>query len=88
VKRNSRAGITLVELLVVLVVLAVVLAVNAFAVVGASRSDAAERGARERRLRAESIRSGRTVSDSGRLFLPDGRAFGPGLDLITGSVRQ
>ena len=84
-------GVTLVELLVVLVLLGVMAGVSAVAV-GSLRPPAGWRQAQElARTRAEAIRTGRaltvtTESSATVRFLPDGRAIGQGVDLLTGEV--
>ena len=84
----SSAGVTLVELLVVLVLLSLLLGVPGLArgALGAPRE-----AARPRALvaaRAEAIRTGRSVPvrvDSMVVqFFPDGRAVGQGVDPLTG----
>ena len=86
-------GVTLVELLVVIVILGLITGVSglAFASLRAPRESALARTARV--ARAEAIRTGRPVAfrlDSLHrrpfvLFLPDGRAVGPGVDPLTGA---
>ena len=89
-------GVTLVELLVVIVILALITGVSglAFASLRVPRESTLVRATRV--ARAEAIRTGRPVSlrlDSLRrhpsvLFLPDGRAVGPGADPLTGDYRR
>ncbi len=91
-------GVTLVELLVVIVILGVVFSTTglAFASLRAPRESAWVRELH--RAREEAIRTGRQVRAKqplppstalGRprppLFLPDGRALGPGVDPLTGA---
>lgn len=81
----TRHGVTLIELLVVLVLLGLIFTVSglALASLGAPRESA-----RVRELaaaRAQAIRSGRPVLAAPVLFLPDGRALGPGVDPLTGA---
>ncbi|HKV69637.1 MAG TPA: prepilin-type N-terminal cleavage/methylation domain-containing protein [Gemmatimonadales bacterium] len=84
-------GVTLVELLVVLVLLGLLFAVSglALASLGVPRDSARVRALEAARARA--IRSGVPVSlvesASSVLFLPDGRALGPGVDPLTGAPR-
>ena len=85
-------GVTLVELLVVIVIFGLITGVSglAFASLRVPRESALVATARV--ARAEAIRTGRPVAlrlESLRrrpviLFLPDGRAFGPGVDPLTG----
>jgi prepilin-type N-terminal cleavage/methylation domain-containing protein len=86
-------GTTLLELLVVMVVLGVCFGVAgaAFGSLRAPRGAARGLAAREARVRA--IRTGRPVRLPGEtlgarpaaLFLPDGRAIGPGFGPLTGA---
>jgi prepilin-type N-terminal cleavage/methylation domain-containing protein len=94
---RRRSGVTLVELLVVLTVLGLILGISGLALASlrAPREAALVRVLRE--ARTEAIRSGkpvRVVFDTlsaqppNRLtavFLPDGRAIGPGLDPLIGA---
>ncbi len=93
-----RAGVTLVELLVVLAILGLFFAITglSLATLRAPRELAHARALNEARVRA--IHSGRpmrvaldsltaassTAASPTALFLPDGRAIGPGLDPLTG----
>lgn len=84
------AGVTLVELLVVLVLLGMVFAVSGLALVslGAPRSSARMRTLEA--ARAQALRTGIPVavvdSVSPVVFLPDGRALGTGVDALTGAL--
>lgn len=93
------AGVTLVELLVVLALLGVMLGVTTVAIVSLDPPVGAERAAALRRARAEAVRTGKPVRITGSsmtpgsdrsplpvqvLFLPDGSARGPGIDPLTG----
>jgi len=80
-------GVTLVELLVVLVLLGLIFSVSglALASLGAPRASARVRALEV--ARAKAVRSGLPVLDSAVLFLPDGRAMGPGVDPLTGAPR-
>jgi hypothetical protein len=75
----------LVELLVVLALLGLVLGVSGLAL--ASLREPRESGEVRalRQARAEAIRSGAPRPANGVLFLPDGRAVGPGVDGLTGA---
>jgi len=78
-------GVTLVELLVVLALLGLVLGVSGLAV-GSLRAPRESAELSDlRRARAEAIRSGAPVRSGSVLFLPDGRAIGPNVDLLTGA---
>ncbi len=84
------AGTTLLELLVVLVILGLLVGVSGLAV-GSLKPSASS--ARLRALQAghtQAIESGRVVTvnmDSITIrFLPDGRAIGPAVDLLTGEA--
>jgi prepilin-type N-terminal cleavage/methylation domain-containing protein len=93
-----RPGVTLVELLVVIAILGVVFAITGL-VFTSLRAPSASAWVRElRRARDEAIRTGTPVRahalgavSSARarlrppLFLPDGRALGPGADPLTGA---
>jgi prepilin-type N-terminal cleavage/methylation domain-containing protein len=78
---------TLVELLVVMAILGLVLGVSGLAFSGLRAPRESGLVRELRRARTEAIRSGRPVRARGRntpLFLPDGRAIGPGADALTG----
>lgn len=80
-------GVTLLELLVVLALFGILFGVSAVALSALkppSKSDAVR--ALER-ARMEAIQSGTPRTAHGVLFLPDGRAIGPGVDPLTGAVR-
>ena len=82
-------GVTLVELLVVLVLLALLFAVSGLALASLSSPRDSARVRALAAARAKAIRSGVPVSladsASSVLFLPDGRAIGPGVDPLTGA---
>lgn len=86
----SRAGVTLVELVVVLLVLGLLVGMSGLAVSSLRPRAEAPREAALRRARAEAIRTGRSVWIVGdtapAVFLPDGRAIGSGLDPLTGQA--
>ena len=84
---------TLVELVVALALLGLILGMSGIAVVTLRLPSNADAARNLRRARAEAIRIGRPVRipgslpDTGHgLFLPDGRALGPGVDPLTGAV--
>jgi len=82
VRRAS--GVTLLELLVVVTVLAVVLGVTGLSL-GTLRAPRESARARDlRHARAQAIQSGASRTTHDVRFLPDGRAVGPGVDLLTG----
>lgn len=86
-------GFSLLEVLVVLVVLGLVLGVSGLAFASLRRPREAELTRELRRARSEAIRTGRptatVIKHAPRpthvLFLPDGRAIGPGVDPLTGA---
>lgn len=91
--RSARShGVTLVELIVVLAVLGVILGVSTLSL-ASLRAPRETTDLAELRLgRREAIGTGNavTVRPSARplvLFLPDGRAIGPGADYLTGAPR-
>src|SRR5437899_8162013 len=96
-----RIGVTLVELLVVLTILGLMFGVSGLAFTSLRAPRESEWVRQLRRARREAIRTGRpvravvssgTVGDGSLLpaplFLPDGRALGPGVDLLTGAPRD
>lgn len=89
----THRGVTLLELLVVLTILSLLLGVSGLAI-GSLEMPRDSRGAIElRRARSDAIRYGvpRTIRYAQgrlthhRLFLPDGRAIGAGVDQLTGA---
>ncbi len=81
------AGVTLVELIVVLAILGLVLGVSGLAL-ASLREPAQSVEIREMaRARAGAIRSGAPVARDSVLFLPDGRAIGTSVDYLTGAFR-
>lgn len=84
--RRARA-ITLVEMVVVLALLGLVLGVSGLALASLKTPAAGETLRELRKARAEAIRSGAPRSAHGALFLPDGRAVGPGVDPLIGVPR-
>ena len=83
VRRAS--GVTLLELLVVLTVIGVVLGVTGLALASLQAPRESEEIAALRKTRAEAIHSGAPRTTQHVLFLPDGRAIGPGVDPLTGA---
>jgi prepilin-type N-terminal cleavage/methylation domain-containing protein len=87
------AGFTLVEVIVVIGILGLLMGMSGLAF-GSLRAPSESEVAREfRRARSEAIRTGRpattvvnrTLRNRPVLFLPDGRAVGPGADPLTGA---
>jgi prepilin-type N-terminal cleavage/methylation domain-containing protein len=76
---------TLVELLVVLALLGLVLGMSGLALASLREPRESDAMRALRRARAEAIESGAPVRAGGVLFLPDGRAMGPGIDSLTGA---
>lgn len=89
------SGFTLVETMVVLAILGMMVAMSGLAIVSL-RPNPRDEALRElARARAAAIRTGNRVvvtHDAQRttriVFLPDGRAFGSGLDPLTGALRD
>jgi len=89
-------GVTLVELLVVLVLLGLIFGISGVALASLSRPQVSVRLGQLGAAHARAIRTGQPVSvgpdtlpasrfPSPVLFLPDGRALGPGVDPLTGA---
>ena len=86
VPSDPKRGVTLLELVVVLALLGVIFAVSSVAL-GSLRQPGPTGTASElRAARRQAIQSGIAQRASGALFLPDGRAFGVGVDPLTGAV--
>jgi len=96
-----RSGVTLVELLVVIAILGLVFGVSGLAFTSLRAPRESEWVRELRRAREEAIRTGTPVHardplppSTARyrplppLFLPDGRALGPGADPLTGGPRD
>jgi prepilin-type N-terminal cleavage/methylation domain-containing protein len=81
------AGVTLVELLVVLVLLGLVLGISGLALASLREPRESADVLDLRRARAEAVQSGEPRTAHGVLFLPDGSARGPGVDVLTGRPR-
>lgn len=89
----SRLGFTLVELIVVIAIVGLMAAISGVAVASLQVPRESEGVAALRHARAQAILTGTPVqADSNRaprtthsvLFLPDGRALGPGMDPLSG----
>ena len=88
----TRQGHTLIEMVVVIAILGITLGVSGLALASLAVPREAWRVRQARQARAEAITTGlpmRLPSDSPTirpsvLFLPDGRAIGPGVDPLTG----
>jgi len=78
-------GVTLVELLVVLALLGLVLGVSGLALASLREPLKAEELRDLQRARADAVQSGEPRTAHGVLFLPDGRAIGSNVDLLTGA---
>jgi prepilin-type N-terminal cleavage/methylation domain-containing protein len=93
---NPRAGVTLVEMLVVILIIGLTAGVSAFSISALHPPIEADQSRRLRQARAEAIRRGVAVliitdsigGDRGRSavrFEPDGRVIGVGIDPWTGA---
>lgn len=90
-----RDGFTLLEVIVVLAIVGLVAGISGLALVSLKAPRETEWVRRLNQARAEAIRSGRPIRIEGNhaprttyLFLPDGRAIGPGVDPLTGAPRD
>jgi prepilin-type N-terminal cleavage/methylation domain-containing protein len=89
-------GYTLLEVLVVLAIMGIALGVSGLALASLKAPREAEQVRQLRQARERAIQSGGPVflditmarSTTHVLFLPDGRAIGPGLDPFTGFLRD
>jgi len=94
-------GVTLVELLVVIVILGLLLGVSGLAFTSLRAPRESEWIRQLRRAREQAIRTGKPIRATQPLppstalyrplpllFLPDGRALGPGADPLTGAPRD
>jgi len=95
VGRGTRDGYTIIELIVVLAILGLVLGISGLALASLKAPRESERVRALREARTEAIRAGKPVRTvmyhsppTTVLFLPDGRAIGPGVDPLTGVPRD
>jgi prepilin-type N-terminal cleavage/methylation domain-containing protein len=79
-------GVTLLELIVALALFGLILGVSVLSLASLqpARKSAAIRAMEH--AHADAIRMGSPVRVDSVLYLPDGRAIGPGVDPLTGSV--
>jgi prepilin-type N-terminal cleavage/methylation domain-containing protein len=93
---RGRAAFTLVELIVVLAILGLISGVSGLALASLKAPRESEVVRQLRRSREKAILGGKPIhtvmNDASRttrvLFFPDGRAFGPGVDPLTGALRD
>ena len=78
-------GMTIIELIVVLAMLGLILGESGLAWSSLRTSKQSEETVALRGARAVVIHSGARGTSHGVLFLPDGRAIGPGVDPLTGT---
>lgn len=78
-------GFTLLELIVVLALLGLIVGVSAVALGSLRIPKETTVGTRLREGRVRAIQNGAPHFVEGVLFLPDGRAIGPGVDPLTGT---
>ena len=84
---RSHTGFTLIEVVVSLAVFALILGVTALGL-ASLRQPAQSAALRQMTLARDSaVRTGTVVLGERLLFLPDGRAIGPGVDPLTGAPR-
>ena len=84
---RSPAGFTLIEVVVSLAVLALILGVTSLGLTSL-RQPSQSAAVRQMTLARDSaVRTGAVVVGERLLFLPDGRAIGPGVDPLTGAPR-
>jgi prepilin-type N-terminal cleavage/methylation domain-containing protein len=87
------SGFTLLEVIAVMVILGLIMGMSGLAFVGLRIPRESNVAGELRRARSEAIQTGRPVRIGGNhaprtthvLFLPDGRAIGPGADPLTGA---
>jgi prepilin-type N-terminal cleavage/methylation domain-containing protein len=93
VQAYGRTGVTLVELLIVIAILGLIFGVSGLAFMSLRLPRGSEWMRQARAARARAIREGiptafptaRPPVRPSALFLPDGRAIGPGADPLTGA---
>ncbi len=78
---------TLIELIVALVILSLILGVSGLALASLRPPAGSELARARQQARAQAISTGTPVRGDSVLYLPDGRALGPGVDPLTGAVR-
>jgi prepilin-type N-terminal cleavage/methylation domain-containing protein len=91
--RSCPSGFTLLEVIVVIAVLGLILGMSGLAFVGLRAPRESDIARELRRARNQAIQTGRPVITGNNrapriayvLFLPDGRAIGPGADPLTGT---
>ena len=87
------SGFTLLEVIVVMVILGLIMGMSGLAFVGLRAPRESNPAGELRRARSQAIQTARPVNIGGNhsplttpvLFLPDGRALGPGVDPLTGA---
>jgi prepilin-type N-terminal cleavage/methylation domain-containing protein len=84
---TSRAGFTLIEVVVSLALLALILGVSAVGLASLREPPTSAVSRQQAAARDSAIRAGTLVVAAHVLFLPDGRAIGPGVDALTGAPR-
>ena len=93
---SQSAGFTLVELIVVIAIIGLMAAISGVAIASLRLPRESEEVAMLHHARAQAIATGVPVWAVGNhsprtthpvLFLPDGRAIGPGIDPLTGAPR-
>jgi prepilin-type N-terminal cleavage/methylation domain-containing protein len=83
---GAREGLTLVELLVALAMVGLLFGVSTVAVTSLQPAPESAEVVDLRTARRAAIQSGSPRTAHGVLFLPDGRAVGPGVDPLTGAA--
>src|SRR6266513_1724558 len=92
----ARAGVTLVELLVVISIIGMIFSMTGLALLSLRTSRASTWRGELRAARARALRTGRPVAFPAFglparptvLFLPDGRSVGDGVDPLTGAPTE
>ena len=79
-------GVTLIELVVALALLGLIVGVSGLSLASLQPAQRSPAIRAMERARSQAIRTGSPVRVDSRLFLPDGRAIGAGVDPLTGSV--